>query len=187
MKSKIAKIKNADVDAILTKMETKGQLKNTAIKTLTSVGLFVIGGKLASAILGRPSFYIGLGLTGLGYYNKNSWIPAIGLGMMASSNPLNKSTSTVEGFDFKSELSEAKERVKGLKDDFLHNTYLDKFFDKKEPEGGVTGFGNPPVNFGMLDKLEQQIISSAMEYQQNAGSNLSNVPITEYDIDLSTI
>jgi hypothetical protein len=73
MASSISIDKPKSVSSILGE-NTKGKGKETVYKTLANVGVAVIGGGLVTAIIGKPSFLLGLGLTGLGYYKDISWL-----------------------------------------------------------------------------------------------------------------
>src|SRR5688572_3267353 len=46
----------------------------------------VMGGGLASATIGKPSFLVGLVLSAYGHHTENKSVSALGLGMMASSS-----------------------------------------------------------------------------------------------------
>jgi hypothetical protein len=61
----------------------KGDMKKAALKTFAEVGISVIGGGVAGAVIGKPSFLIGLVLAGVGYYKGVSWLAPLGLGMMS--------------------------------------------------------------------------------------------------------
>ena len=180
-----------NVTHILKDMKTKGDMKNTAIKTATQVGIGVVGGGILSAIIGKPSFLIGLTLAGIGNYNDNSWLAPLGIGMMASSHIApNTSESSVSGFDLKEQGEKIKERLAALKDSFMSKTYMDKIFKGKptatkgseantrksfseeipETEEITNGFGNLTQSENTLNQIEQQLVASAMEFQRSRGN-----------------
>jgi len=175
---------------LLEDIPTKGDMGNTLIKTFSQVTVGVIGGGLLSALIGKPSFLLGLGTAGLGNYFGSSWAAPLGIGMMASSHIVSDSGSSapvngVEGFDFKEEVGKAKDRLMTLKDSFIHKTYMDKIFkgkagdtktkqtsqrkigDGEENPENVNGLSDTPSDSVQeLDKIEQQLITAAMEFQK---------------------
>jgi hypothetical protein len=159
---------------------TKGKVKETALKTIAHVGLAVIGGGLATAIIGKPSFLLGLGLVGYGYYSDHSWVAPLGIGMMASSHLVpNESPAGVSGFSLKQETENAKSRLLSFKDSLLSKTYIDKVikpqgttksstnrtFEASSSEETTSGFGSVDANLQALNQIEQQLVSSAMAIQ----------------------
>lgn len=152
----------------LGELKTEGSVKNTAIKTVVETVLSVVIGGAIGSYVGRPSFFVGLGATTLGHYLGASWLPPVGIGMMAASNLMG--VNSVEGFS----LAGGKDRLISFKDSLLHRTYLDKIFKKKsggnEPgEDGTSGFGN--VSDQALNEIEKQLVRSAMEYQNQRGQS----------------
>lgn len=177
--------------------KTTGKAKETAFKTLAHIGIGIIGGGLAAAVIGKPSFLIGGGLTFYGYYKDISWLAPLGLGMMASSHLVPNDTGTgVSGFSLKQETENAKTRLTSLKDSWLSKTYLDKIIKPKtastksanrtmqaaDQEETTEGFGSVDDNLKALDRIEQQLMTSAMEMQnQNKGTQGINDEINGYD------
>ena len=179
MASSISIDKPKAVSSILGE-NTKGKGKESVYKTLANVGVAVIGGGLVTAIIGKPSFLLGLGLTGLGYYKDISWLAPLGIGMMASSNLVsNESNTGVSGFNLKQETENAKSRLMSLKDSLLSKTYIDKVIKPKATskssanrtietpvmEETTEGFGSVEANLNVLNQIEKQLVSSAMEIQ----------------------
>jgi hypothetical protein len=179
MASSISIDKPKAVSSILGE-NTKGKGKETAYKTLAHVGVAVIGGGLVTAIIGKPSFLLGLGLTGLGYYKDISWLAPLGIGMMASSHLVpNESNTGVSGFNLKQETENAKSRLMSFKDSLLSKTYIDKVIKPKATskssanrttetpvmEETTEGFGSVEANLNVLNQIEKQLVSSAMEIQ----------------------
>lgn len=179
MASSISIDKPKAVSSILGE-NTKGKGKETVYKTLAHVGVAVIGGGLVTAIIGKPSFLLGLGLTGLGYYKDISWLAPLGIGMMASSHLVpNESNTGVSGFNLKQETENAKSRLMSLKDSLLSKTYIDKVIKPKATSKSSTnrttetpvmeetteGFGSVEANLNVLNQIEKQLVSSAMEIQ----------------------
>lgn len=178
-------------------MEAKGDVKKTAIKTTTQLGVGVIGGSVMTAIMGKWSFLPALALMGAGNYTDKTVVSTLGTGMAASSLTLavEDALHGVEGFDLKTEAGKAKQRLMTLKDTFLSRTYLDKVFKKKEAskenknsqrkvESGeeqpeeVNGLEAPAST--ELDNIEKQLIASAMEFQKKNQSR----PMEGTDPDL---
>lgn len=123
-------------------------LRQTGEGLLQDLAIGVIGGGLASAVLGRYSFVIGLGLSGYGHYSQNRLLSVLGLGMMASGT---FSALTGRDQDQKKPFGEqVTERVQAFKSEFKRKLWLD-YFDKKngktkgttqESLGGVATFGH---------------------------------------------
>lgn len=184
MASLAIKHKVRKVDNIL-RENTKGRAKESAYKTLAQIGVAVIGGGLAAAVIGRPSFLLGAGLAWYGNKQDISWLAPLGIGMMASSHLVpNESKSSVSGIDLKVETANATERLKSFGNSLLNKTYLDKFITKKssgstasqrsfnndDTEEATNGFGSVQNNLQVLNNVEQQLVSSAMEMQNQRGS-----------------
>ena len=159
---------------------TKGDAKASFHKGLANMGIAVIGGGLVTAIIGKPSFLLGAGLTVYGYYKDNHWLAPLGLGMMASSSLVpNESSTGVSGFDLKQETENAKTRLMSFKDSLLSKTYLDKVIKPKPATNSSTnrtieaptteettsGFGSVQDNLNVLNNIEHQLINSAMAIQ----------------------
>ena len=158
--------------------ETKGDLKKTALKTLAEVGVSVIGGGVVGAVIGKPSFVIGLALAGAGYYKGIPWLGPLGLGMMSTSHLISDKSSGISGFDLKTETTNAKNRVLSFKDSLLQKTYLDKIIPSKTTENarqssdedGTEGFGSLAANLSALDEVENQLQMSANAFDKRSGN-----------------
>lgn len=169
---------------LLQDIPAKDNAKNTLKKSGAQIVAGVIAGAACTAIIGRWSFLTGAGLIGLGNYKDISWLPVVGTGMMASALMAEyDQLQGVEGFDFKTEAENAKHRLLNLKDSFFRQTYLDKVFAKKEPASknsssskkqisteeaqDVNGLYDVPHDAAAeLDKIHQQLIASAMQFQR---------------------
>lgn len=191
------------------KMESKGNLKKTAIKTGTQLGAGVIGGSVMATIMGKWSFLPALLLMGVGNYTEKPVVSTLGTGMAASSLTLavDGALQGVEGFDLKTEAGKAKQRLISLKDAFLSQTYLDKVFKRKEAKKGgasqrkVESGGQQPEEINgleapagteLLDDIEKQLIASAMEYQRKQQSKQvegadPDLMGLEAEVDFSTL
>lgn len=161
-----------NVNHVLHKVETKGNIGNTMKKSLYEWGFGVIGGCALTALIGKPSFLVGMGATVAGNYFGIPWVAPVGVGMMASSAFLPREKETI------------KDRIGSLKENFMSNTYLDKVFRKK---GTTDSYGNRSYEEGLpdsgvsgvpdtsaLDKIEEELYASAMAYQQQTGRRASN-------------
>lgn len=153
----------------LAEMKTESNIKNTAIKTVVETGLSVLVGGAIGSFVGRPSFLVGLAATGLGHWFGISYLPPIGIGMMASSNVMGIDKQ-VGGFD----LAGGTDRLKEFGNSLLHRTYLDKIFKKKssankEIEEGTSGFGDVEEQNLALSDIENQLARSAMNFQRQRG------------------
>lgn len=155
----------------------KGDVKQTAIRTLAEVGISVLGGGLLGAAIGKPSFLIGLVLTGVGYYKGVSWLAPLGLGMMSTSHLIPDKSSGVSGFDLKTETTNAKNRMLSFKDSILQKTYIDKLIPSKKAnnarqisEESTEGFGSLEANINALDEVEKQLNASANTFYKRRGN-----------------
>lgn len=104
-------------------------LKQTGEGLLRDITIGVIGGGLASAILGRYSFVLGLGVAGYGHYSQNKMLSALGLGMMASGT-FHALTGRDQD-DKKSVGEKVTERVDAFKSEVKRKLWLDYFERKK--------------------------------------------------------
>jgi len=184
----MAKRKNSYQKAALKKSlsgtgdaSTGAKVKDAATELGKDIVVGVIGGGVAGAMLGRLSFVVGAAVTGVGHFAKNRLASALGLGMMASgtyqtmSGMTGKPTSGLDG---------VKERLMALKDDMKKRIFLDKVLKAKEKknEEGTNGLGQVQyftypntddsvgaIEMNELDKIQQQIQSSAMKYNQVNG------------------
>jgi len=157
---------------ILEDMETESNITSTLGKTLAQVGLSVLVGGGLGAAIGKPAFILGLGLTVFGYYKDVSWVPPIGIGMMASSHIL--PGGSVSGFDLKTETADAKTRLVNFKDTLFQKTYLDKIFKGKKSAETTEGIGSLGPEES-LAQIEQQLVNSAMDYKRQRGESTSGI------------
>ncbi len=156
----------------------KGDMKKAALKTFAEVGISVIGGGVAGAVIGKPSFLIGLVLAGVGYYKGVSWLAPLGLGMMSTSHLISDKSNGVSGFDLKTETTNAKNRMLSFKDSLMQKTYLDKLIPSKKTtnarqnsnEESTEGFGSLEANLSALDDVERQLNSSANAFYKRRGN-----------------
>lgn len=176
------------LQSITHELETKGSIKNSAIETGKDIVLVIVGGLIGSA-LGKPSLYVGAGVTGAGHYMGNRLGTLLGIGMMAA-NGFQKSKS-VEGLDGMN-MQSIKDRMTAYKDNFLEKTYLDKVLhhnaaSKSKEE--TAGFGdlqffnypndvNGPYNelaneLSALENIEKQIEDSGMTHMQISGLGMN--------------
>jgi hypothetical protein len=154
-------------------MKTEKDIKNTAIKTGVEAVLSVLIGGAIGSIVGRPSFIVVLATTAAGHYLGSKWLPPIGIGMMASSNPMGVGVS---GFD----LQGAKDRLLTFKDSILHRTYLDKVFKKgsgkTESEDETTnGIGEVNDHMETLANVHRQLVNSAMNFRRRRGESTEGI------------
>jgi hypothetical protein len=144
-------------------------------KTGLNIGISVLGGGLLAALIGKPSFLLGAGLAFTGYYKDNPFLAPLGIGMMASTHiaPNNPKVG-VDGKKLEQEKENIKERFTSIKDSWMSKTYLDKVFKKGSSKNSrttttdqenVNGFGTVSDNLTALDRVEQQLISSALKTQ----------------------
>ena len=114
------------------KNEQKSKLKSTAEGVGRDVLIGVLGGGLASALLGKYSFIAGLGVAGFGHYSENKTLTALGLGMMASGTFL---ALTGKKQDDKKPISDRiKERLETFREELKQKVFLDKVLAEKPAE-----------------------------------------------------
>jgi len=171
--------KRALVSQLSSRLETKGNIKHTAMETGKDVLVGVLIGGLSAALIGKPAFLIGLGVTGLGHYAGNTLASTIGLGMMASGNIVGSTVNGVDG------MNGIKERMQAFKQSMMERTYLDKLTNKSAPVmsgtigelqyfnyGEMAGATDNPELYGdlsALDAIEQQVQDAGMARLQGTG------------------
>ncbi|MBI4945311.1 MAG: hypothetical protein HY840_02785 [Bacteroidetes bacterium] len=183
-------------------LETKGDLKNTAIETLKDVVIGVVAGGVAGSAIGRASLLIGAAVTGLGHYYKSRLASIFGVGMMAA-NGFQQTDTQMKGTPkdgLEGALEGAKERVMNFKDTFGQKLFLDKVLKSKEqkkeeestkgvgdvqyftyPENKELGEGKEQLDLTALDKLEKQVAESGASFSQKGTGNLPANEMGEID------
>ena len=176
-------------------LETKGDMKNSAIETLKDVVVGVVAGGVAGSAIGRASLIIGAAVTGLGHYYKSRLASVFGVGMMAA-NGYQQSNTQMKGTPkdgLEGVIEGAKDRVMTFKDTFSQKLFLDKILKKKDdkkeeqtngvgevqyftyPENKELGEGKE-LDLTALDKLEKQVIESGNAFKQ---TNMGILPAQE--------
>lgn len=141
----------------------------TVAKTLVDVTAG-FAGAASGSFLGWAALPVGV--AGNVWANKtgHSWARAISIGMMTA--PIDdvigaSRRAAGTGFDIKAEVSEGTERFKKYGTQVYQKFGLHKVFGKssatQETSETVNGLGN--ATFDELDKHEQQIVSSGIEYE----------------------
>lgn len=173
--------------SVTTRSETKGDAKNTAIETVKDVAI-VVGGGLAGAAIGKPSFLVGLGITGIGHYTGNPIAAMFGVGLMAANGFTNKSVSGVDGLS----MDAVKERLTAYGHDLKEKLYLDKVpFLNKNKEASTDGIGDLQFfqhpndmrgayhelnnELAALDRIERQIEDSGLRHMQMTGIGIGDM------------
>ena len=192
-KGKVNKYKKKDEKAnhlknFTNKLDTKGNIKNTAIETGKDILIGVVGGGLIGAAIGKPSLIVGIGVTGAGHYTGNRMATLLGIGMMAANGfQQSKSVQGLDGLDIQS----IKNRIAAYKDNFMEKTYLDKVMHPKAPaapKNETNGFGElqffnpsndmngPNMNdeLSALQSIERQIAESGMSHMQMTGKTVGD-------------
>lgn len=149
------------------------KVKESVIQTGKDLLIGVIGGGIAGAVIGKTSLLIGAGVTGYGHFAKKPTLTTFGIGMMAS-NGFNAGTNATNGVDGFSK-EDVIARVKSFKDSFVSKLFLDKII-KKKTEDGANGVGavqyydypneNKDIDFSALDRLQNQIVQSGIDYKK---------------------
>lgn len=177
-------------------LETKGDMKNSAIETLKDVVVGVVAGGVAGSAIGRASLIIGAAVTGLGHYYKSRLASIFGVGMMAA-NGYQQTNTQMQGTPkdgLEGMIEGAKERVMNFKDTFTQKLFLDKVLKSKEekkeeqtkgvgdvqyftyPENKELGEGKE-LDLTALDNLEKQIAESGASF--NKKTNMGTLPAQE--------
>lgn len=167
-------------------LETKGDVKNSAIETLKDVVVGVIGGGVVGAAIGRASLAVGALVTGVGHYTKSRLASVFGVGMMAASG-YQKSDKAVSGTDDEEEpemMDGVKDRVLNFRDSFKQKLYLDKLMKEKNEKkdeatagvGEVQYFTYPEnpnelegaaaLDMSDLERIEQQVAESGVQFAE---------------------
>lgn len=161
-------------------LDTKGNVKNTALETGKDILVGVLGGGLIGAAIGKPSLIVGIVTTGVGHYSGNKLTQLLGIGLMAANGfQKNTTVSGLEGMDG------VKERVQAFKESLSDKFYLDKI-KKKTSSGTTSGFGElqyfsyPNNDLAALDAIEDQLTDSAMQFQ---GGELPELEMGELDME----
>jgi hypothetical protein len=170
-KNKKSKISQVRVMALLQPLSTKGDIKNSGIETLKSIGIGVVGGGVAGAAVGKSSLAWGALATFAGHYAQSTHLKSFGLGMMASGG-YQIGQSAVNGSPL-SGLDGAKERVKAFTANLKERMYLDKLAKLKDD--AVNGLDNVQyfkypnegqhIDMGSLDNIEREIAISGQQYE----------------------
>ncbi len=158
------------------RLQTKDNIKNSALETGKDLLIGVIGGGVAGAAIGKPSLLVGIGLTGAGHFTDNHLLKLFGIGLMASNGfQRSKSVNGLEGLDKQAILN----RIQAYKDNFSEKLFIDKLTGKRSANAesangiGEFQFFNYPndVNgaydeLAALEDLEQQIAQSGIDQMQ---------------------
>jgi hypothetical protein len=156
--------RNSFLQGFSSQLNTKGDIKNSALETGKDILVCVLGGGLIGAAIGRPSLAIGIVTTGFGHYSGSRLTQLLGLGMMAA-NGFQKSTSTVSGMEG---LDGVKERLQAYKENFSEKLYLDKL--KKKTTVATNGIGELQYfnyqnnDLAALNAIEEQLTDSAVQF-----------------------
>lgn len=153
---------------------TGEKVKDSVVQTGKDLLIGVIGGGIAGAVIGKSSLLIGAGVTGYGHFAQKPMISTFGIGMMAASgfNAGANPTNGVDGFS----KEDITARIKSFKDSFTSKLFLDKII-KKKTEESANGIGavqyyeypneNKELDFSALDRLQNQIVQSGIDYKKN--------------------
>ncbi|MDO9186244.1 MAG: hypothetical protein Q7W13_09555 [Bacteroidia bacterium] len=158
-----------------TEAKTTGEkVKDSVIQTGKDLLIGVIGGGIAGAVIGKSSLLIGAGVSGYGHYANKPMLTTFGIGMMAASG-FNAGTNATNGVDGFSK-EDIKTRLMNFKDSFTSKLFLDKII-KKKTEESANGVGavqyyeypneNKELDFSSLDRLQNQIVQSGIDYKKN--------------------
>ncbi len=174
MKKKSKYKRKRALNGTSTAKTTGAKVKDSVIQTGKDLLIGVIGGGIAGAVIGKPSLLIGAGVTGYGHFANKPTLTIFGIGMMAASG-FNAGVNSTQGIDgFSAE--DVKARIMNFKDSFISKLFLDKIIKKKTGEGtsgiGAVQYydypnGNKELDFSALDRLQNQIVQSGIDYKKN--------------------
>lgn len=169
--------KKSLLGSITKDLDTKGDVKNSALETLKDIVVGVIGGGVVGAAIGRASLAIGAVVTGIGHYTKSRLASIFGVGMMASGGF--QKQESVSGTESTSMMDGMKERVKGFKDSLTQRLFLDKILkSKKDSTESTNGMGEVQylvypgnkeneLEMNALERIERQVAESGEEFMKN--------------------
>jgi hypothetical protein len=173
MKKKSKYKRKRALNGASTAKTTGAKVKDSVIQTGKDLLIGVIGGGIAGAVIGKPSLLIGAGVTGYGHFANKPTLTIFGIGMMAASGfNAGATTQGVDGFS----AEDVKARIMNFKDSFISKLFLDKIIKKKTGEGasgiGAVQYydypnGNKELDFSALDRLQNQIVQSGIDYKKN--------------------
>lgn len=173
MKKKSKYKRKRALNGTSTAKTTGAKVKDSVIQTGKDLLIGVIGGGIAGAVIGKPSLLIGAGVTGYGHFANKPTLTIFGIGMMAASGfNAGATTQGVDGFS----AEDVKARIMNFKDSFISKLFLDKIIKKKTGEGtsgiGAVQYydypnGNKELDFSALDRLQNQIVQSGIDYKKN--------------------
>ena len=171
--------------------KTKKDIPKTLVTSAKDVVLSGVAGGLAGALIGKPATLIGLATNLAGHYMGSKNLARVGTGMIVGGLfNKNMSESGLQG------ATDATEKIKSRAVDFWEGAkyalYIDKLQeiinkDKSAPAAeqvsGVDYYLHGPGD--ELDALEQEIVSSASEFQQQNPGAFEEVQDTN-EIQLDT-
>ena len=186
----------------LKQYETKGDISNSGVATVTDLVAGALAGGAASAVLGKHSLIPGAVISLAGHYWGVPIVSSFGLGIMASTGHkfgTVEAPASVNGFDFDQEQEAAKKRLGQWMDNVREKFYL----DSSESVNGLHGVSYYLHGEGVedaeelaawqeLDRIEAELEQSAQAYGQAdeaptaiagmAGNGLE----MDYDLDEET-
>jgi hypothetical protein len=182
LRSKRRALAGSDVSV---KSEQKSKLINTAEGIGRDVLIGVLGGGLASAILGKYSFIGGLVVAGYGHYSENKALAALGLGMMASGTFM---ALTGKKQDQKKPLPDRiKERLEIFKEELKQKVFLDKILaektvdeKKQEKKAETPTVKNNEQEEDELTGLEKYLSKSEIEQIKKQAESEAEKDFAEY-------
>lgn len=187
------------LDGITSDLETKGDVKNSAIETVKDLVVGVLGGGIVGSAIGRASLAIGTIVTGIGHYTKSRLASIFGIGMMAAGGFSQDNSDTVEGTEKKETdmIDGVKDRMLAFKDHISKKLFLDKILkskkqdEKKDESVGDVKYFTPPAenkqleekenDTSVLDHIEKQLAENAEEFSKKKENVLSKNEMGEID------
>ncbi len=165
-------------------METKGSFKNTAHKTGYQVATVVMGGAIATALMGKHGLWGGLIMAGVGNFFKVPVLTQVGLGAMAASTfiPWDDQSTVKDRFKNlyqKSGIPKAIDLIKNKQAQRSGNWDGERSEENTDgPDNSVSGVLG---SLETLNQVEQQLVASAMDYQSRRGVSVSGLNNMETD------
>jgi len=166
------KAKRRKLVELTKKLETKNNLKNSAIETGKDLVVGAVIGGTAGALVGKPSLLVGIGVTLAGHYFGHPLATSFGVGMMASGG-YQIGQAAMNGTDGLEGMDAVKARFKAFTQNLKERLYIDKIIKPKPAattNTGTAGLGevqyfrypaqetvNGPDDFSGLDAIENQL------------------------------
>jgi hypothetical protein len=171
--------KKSMLGGITKDLETKGDIKNTAIETAKDLLVGALGGGVVGAALGRASLAVGAVISAAGHYTKSRLASIFGLGMMASGTYTKSGMGSTDNQDV---LEGAKDRMLAFKESFQQKLWLDKVLkgkkkDEQKKEGETNGVGEVQYFIHTAEEKKELEGSAAQQLDMREMENIEKLVV----------